>query len=133
MTPLLKIASQHWKFLAPLLTKPKNEEEYDQLVAALDALLAMVGDDEDHPLATLAVSIGDLIEAYDEAHRPLPPVTGAEALRYLMREHQLAQNDLPEVGTQSVVSEILSGHRNLNVRQIRALSECFQVPVDVFF
>ena len=133
MTALLKKASQHWKYLAPLLTKPQNEAQYNTLVEALDALLVMVGDDEDHPLASLASSIGDLIEAYDEAHRPIPPVTGAEALRYLMREHQLTQNDLPEVGTQSVVSEILSGVRQLNVRHIRALSERFNVPVDVFF
>ena len=132
MTALLKKASQHWKYLAPLLTKPQNEEQYDTLVEALDALLAMVGDDEDHPLAGLAASIGDLIEAYDEANRPIPPVTGAEALRYLMREHRMTQNDLPEVGTQSVVSEILSGIRQLNVRQIRALAERFNVPADVF-
>jgi HTH-type transcriptional regulator/antitoxin HigA len=133
MSALIKQASEHWRYVAPLLTKPTNEAEYDVLVAALDELLAMVGDDEDHPLASLASSIGSLLEAYDESVRPMPKVSGAEALRYLMQEHQLAQSDLPEIGTQSVVSEILGGRRQLNVRHIRALSKRFNVPVDVFF
>jgi HTH-type transcriptional regulator / antitoxin HigA len=59
-------------------------------------------------------------------------VSGVEALRYLMREHGLNQGDLPEVGTQSVISEILSGKRQINLRQVRLLSERFGVPVDVF-
>ncbi|PTQ73963.1 type II toxin-antitoxin system HigA family antitoxin [Pseudomonas sp. GV071] len=133
MSALIKQASEHWRYVAPLLTKPTNEAEYDVLVAALDELLAMVGDDEDRPLASLASSIGSLLEAYDESVRPMPKVSGAEALRYLMQEHQLAQSDLPEIGTQSVVSEILGGRRQLNVRHIRALSKRFNVPVDVFF
>ena len=33
---------------------------------------------------------------------------------------------LPEIGSQGVVSEILSGKRELNVRQIRALAAWFQ-------
>lgn len=61
------------------------------------------------------------------------PLHVVETLRYLMREHGLTQGDLPEVGTQSVMSEILSGKRQLNVRQIRFLTERFGVPADVFF
>ena len=132
MSALIKQASKHWQYVAPLLTKPANEDDYDALVAALDEILAIVGDDEDHPLASLASNMGDLLEAYDEANRPMPQVSGVDALRYLMQEHQLAQNDLPEVGTQSVVSEILGGRRQLNVRQIRELSKRFNLPVDVF-
>src|SRR3546814_4506515 len=33
-----------------LLRKPRNEEDYDRLVAALDELLELIGEDEDHPL-----------------------------------------------------------------------------------
>lgn len=133
MSALIKQASEHWRYVAPLLIKPTNEDDYDALVAALDELLLVVGDDESHALAGLVSSMGDLLEAYDEAHRPMPKVGGAEVLRYLMQEHQLAQSDLPEIGAQSVVSEVLSGRRQLNVRHIRALSERFNVPADVFF
>jgi len=54
------------------------------------------------------------------------------ALGYMMREHGLTQSDLPGVGTQSVVSEILSGKRQLNLRQIRWLAERFGVSVETF-
>ncbi|MCM2329916.1 MAG: helix-turn-helix domain-containing protein [Pseudomonas sagittaria] len=133
MSALIKQASEHWRYVAPLLSKPANEDDYDALVEALDELLGIVGDDEDHPLASLASHIGDLLEAYDEAHRPMPKGSGVEVLRYLMQEHGLSQADLPEVATQSVISEILGGKRQLNVRHIRALSERFGVPADVFF
>lgn len=133
MSALIKQASEHWRYVAPLLSKPANEDDYDALVEALDELLGIVGDDEDHPLASLASHMGDLLEAYDEAHRPMPRGSGVDVLRYLMQEHGLSQTDLPEVGTQSVISEILSGKRQLNVRHIRGLSERFGVPADVFF
>jgi HTH-type transcriptional regulator/antitoxin HigA len=35
-----------------------------------------------------------------------------------MEQHGLKQTDLREIGSQGVVSEILSGKRDLNVRQI---------------
>jgi HTH-type transcriptional regulator/antitoxin HigA len=53
-------------------------------------------------------------------------------LRFLMEEHSLKQSDLPEIGSQSLVSEILSGKRELNVRQIRALAKRFGVSPAAF-
>jgi HTH-type transcriptional regulator/antitoxin HigA len=44
----------------------------------------------------------------------------------------LTQAELPEVGSQGVVSEVLSGKRELNVRQIRALAQRFRVSPAVF-
>ena len=49
-----------------------------------------------------------------------------------MTENGLHQADLPALGSQGVVSEILSGKRDLNLRQIRALAERFDVPVQWF-
>lgn len=46
--------------------------------------------------------------------------------------HSASALDLPGVGAQSVVSEVLSGKRQLNVRQIRWLAEHFKVPVEMF-
>lgn len=53
-------------------------------------------------------------------------------LRFLMEEHDLAQSDLSEVGSQGIVSEILNGKRELNVRQIRALAKRFHVSPAAF-
>lgn len=48
-----------------------------------------------------------------------------------MEEHGLRQSDLPEVGTQSVVSDILAGKRSLKLRHVKALSERFHLPMEV--
>jgi HTH-type transcriptional regulator/antitoxin HigA len=50
----------------------------------------------------------------------------------LIEQHQLKQADLPELGSQGVVSELLSGKRKLNLRQVRALAGRFGVPVNAF-
>jgi HTH-type transcriptional regulator/antitoxin HigA len=49
-----------------------------------------------------------------------------------MEEHNLKQRDLVELGSQGVVSEILRGKRQLNTRQIRALSKRSNVSPAVF-
>jgi HTH-type transcriptional regulator/antitoxin HigA len=54
------------------------------------------------------------------------------ALKALMEEHGLKQSDLTKIGIQGVVSEILSGKRQLNVRQLKLLSERFKVSPVVF-
>jgi HTH-type transcriptional regulator/antitoxin HigA len=53
-------------------------------------------------------------------------------LKYLMEPHGVRQADLAEIGSQGVVSEILSGKRQLNLRQIRALAARFHVLPSVF-
>ena len=58
--------------------------------------------------------------------------TGPEVLRSLMEEHSLTQSELPEIGSQGVVSEILSGERDLNIRQVRLLAKRFGVSPAVF-
>src|SRR5690606_30714779 len=121
MSELIKQACEHWRYVAPLLSKPTNEDDYDALVEALDELLALVGDDEDHPLAGLASRVGDMIEAYDKLRRSLTKAGGVEVLGYLMQEQGLGQWELPEVASQSVISEVLSGNSQLNVHHNRAL------------
>jgi HTH-type transcriptional regulator/antitoxin HigA len=60
-------------------------------------------------------------------------VRGVDVVRFLMDQHHLTQNQLPEIGRQSVVSEILAGKRSLTVEHIRNLSERFSVNPGVFF
>jgi HTH-type transcriptional regulator/antitoxin HigA len=49
-----------------------------------------------------------------------------------MEEHGLSQKDLPEIGSQGVVSEVLAGRRRLNVPQIQALAARFGVDAGAF-
>ncbi|WP_197693860.1 type II toxin-antitoxin system HigA family antitoxin [Vogesella sp. LIG4] len=101
-------------------------------MAVMNTLLDAGAADEQHTLADLVATLGELVADYDAVHYQLPDVTGADALRFLMQQHQLTQSDLPEIGTQGVVSEILRGKRELNVRHIRALVGRFHVPASVF-
>ena len=131
MTTHSKDIRENWKVIQPLLTI-RNEAAHDRAVKRLNALLDEVGTDERHPLYSLLDTLGTLLEAYEEEHHPLPDSSGTDMLRYFMQEHHLGQSDVPEVGSQGVVSEILSGKRALNVRQIRALAVRFHVSPAVF-
>lgn len=125
-------AEAHWPYILPLLSEITDEADYDRRVAMMDHLLDRASDLEDDPRAELASRIGDLVEAYDERSRPMPVSGSREVLRYLMGEHGLTQSDLPEIGGQSVVSEILAGKRDLNWRQVRALADRFGISTDAF-
>jgi HTH-type transcriptional regulator/antitoxin HigA len=115
----------------PLLTI-RDEREYDLAVERLNSLLDEIGTDERHPLYGLLDTLGTLIRVYEEEHYSIPQISGAEMVRHFMEEYDLAQSDLPEVGSQGVVSEVLNGKRELNVRQIRALAKRFRVSPAVF-
>ena len=131
MSILTSQMQTYWENISPLLTI-RNEREYDSAVERMNQLLDEIGENESHPLYSLLDTLGTLIQAYEEEHFPIPEAKGADVLRFLMQEHGLNQSDLPEVGSQGVVSEILSGKRELNVRQIRALAERFKVSAAAF-
>lgn len=109
-----------------------TKAEYDRAVAVLDDILDEFGQQETHPLADLAETLALSIEAYEDAHVAIPDASGPEILRSLMEDHELAQSDIPEIGSQGVVSEILSGKRDLNVRQIAQLAARFGVSPALF-
>jgi len=117
---------------APLLAI-RNGREYDAAVARLNDLVDEVGDNPRDPRYRFIETLSVLIEAYDEEHHKVPNASGVELLKFLMEQHGLSQGDLPEVGSQGVVSEILRGKRELNVRQIEALSRRFHLPAGAFF
>ena len=63
-------AVQAWHALESMVYVPHAEEEYQRLVAFLDALIDEVGEEETHPLASLMEVVGVLIERYEEEHVP---------------------------------------------------------------
>jgi len=114
--------------LGPLRTA----DEYRRAVAVLDDLVDEIGEQDTHPLADLAETVALAIEAYEDVHVRILAASGPAVLRSLMKEHGLAQSDLSEIGSQGVVSEILSGKRELNVRQIAKLADRFGVSPGLF-
>ena len=126
-----KDLEQHWAAIRPFLSI-QREQDYEAAVGLLNELIDQVGDNEDHPLYTLLDTLGTVLSSYEEDQYPVPEASSTDILRYLMEEHGLNQSELPEIGSQGVVSEILRGKRSLNVRQIQALSKRFQVSPAVF-
>ena len=110
----------------------RTEADYEAATASLNALLDAGAADETHPLANLVAILGELIGDYDDAHYAAKDVAPSDMLRFLMEQHGLKQGELPDVATQGVVSEVLSGKRALNLRQMRELAARFSVPVSAF-
>jgi HTH-type transcriptional regulator/antitoxin HigA len=132
MNTQLKEIAKVWPNIQDIFSVPHNEKDYKKLVSLLDSLIDEVGNNESHPLSSLMETLGSLFETY-EAHN-IPEMEGntIDTLNVLMEEHGIKQSDLPEIGSQGVVSEILSGKRQLNVRQIKLLSKRFNISPAVF-
>lgn len=132
MNTELKEIVKVWPYIQPIFSVPHNEKGYNRLVNLLDDLVDEVGNNENHSLASLMETIGSLIETYESQNVDEVEGNPINALCSLMEEHGLKQSDLSEIGSQGVVSEILSGKRQLNVRQIKMLSKRFKVSPSVF-
>jgi HTH-type transcriptional regulator / antitoxin HigA len=75
-----------------------------------------------------------LVEDYEEKHFPVRSASPVDVLTELMTANNLKQKDLaPLLGSESIVSEILSGKRELNKRHIERLSRKFKVSPELFF
>ena len=78
-------------------------------------------------------TLSDLISDYEALKFKSGAVSGKDMLAYLMDLQGLTQSDLAkEVGGQPIVSKILKGERELNLRQIKALAKRFKISPEVF-
>ena len=132
MNTEIKEIAKVWPVVRDVFAVPHNNKQYKKLVSLLDSVTDEVGEDENHPLASLMETLGSLIESYESQHVPELSGDPIHALKSLMDEHGLKQADMKEIGSQGVVSEVLAGKRSLNSRQIKALSERFGVSPAVF-
>ena len=132
MNRQLEKIAKVWPDIQPIFSVPHNEKSYNKIVSLLDSLIDEIGNDEKHPLASLMETIGSLIETYESQYVNQMKSDPVDILKYLITEHGLKQSDLSDIGSQGVVSEILSGKRQLNIRQIKTLSKRFSVSPAVF-
>ena len=109
-----------------------SERQHQEYLEVLDKLASKERPtSEEEKYADVLIT---LIEAYEEEHHAIPEASPVEVLRALMEANELRQKDLaPILGTESIVSEILRGKRELNKGQIEKLSKRFRVSPAVFF
>lgn len=111
----------------------RDDAHYAELLTFVDACFERFGEDDTHPIFTLVDLVADRIRDYEDRLHPWPNTsTPATVLANLMQEHGIKQTELPEVGSQGVVSEVLASKRALNLRQVKALAKRFAVPIEVF-
>jgi HTH-type transcriptional regulator/antitoxin HigA len=129
--------------MAPVLANPvemiergaphviHNDEELEVYTKALFSLTSI-----DHPNSAQAQAIellSLLIERYESRRYPIPAADPVTVLRFLMDQNGLSQRDIvQDIGSESLVSMIMNGQRNLTVDHIRNLSARFQVSASVF-
>ena len=121
-----------WPVVSKVLSNFQTEEQYNKAVKWLDELIEEVSKHEDPLIESLIDTLGTLIKDYEDRNIPEPEPDAIGCLKFLMEEHNLKPSDLQEIGSQEVISEILCEKRQLNVRQIKAFSERFNVSPAVF-
>ena len=110
----------------------RNDKQNRLYIQKLEELTSRkrVSAAEEKLIALLTV----LVEEYEEKYCPVPEAGALEVIRHLMEAHDLRQKDLADVfGTESIVSDVLNGKRDLAKEHIRRLSARFHVSPSVFF
>ena len=70
LDPKIEHAATAWTTVSEILCFPHTEKEYQGAVRLLDNLIDTVGENENHPLASLMEVLGILIEKYEDEHVP---------------------------------------------------------------
>ena len=121
-----------WPTVSKVVSTIHTEKQYNKAVKMLDELIDEINEKSDSVKESLIDTLGTLIKDYEDRNIKEPKGDSVGVLKYLLEEHGLNQNELQEIGSQGVVSEILNGKRKLNLRQVVALSKRFSVSPSVF-
>lgn len=110
----------------------RSEEQNQAYIRRLEELTSRkkVTPAEEKLIALLTL----LVEEYEAKEYPLPQAGPLDIIRHLMEANGLRQKDLADVfGTESIVSDVLNGKRDLAKEHIRRLSTRFHVSPAAFF
>ncbi|MBI3678771.1 MAG: XRE family transcriptional regulator [Proteobacteria bacterium] len=105
----------------------QNDADHAEAKALVAKLMASNAPEDGAHLAAQA----RLMEDYERARWPRRVVGAADILAYLMEQHGLSRSDLvPQLGTASRVSEVLSGKRDLSMTMVQRLRQKFHISAD---
>jgi HTH-type transcriptional regulator/antitoxin HigA len=110
-----------------------TQDEHELALKVIEKLLSGIAKKEDEGVKIYIMTLSELVSDYEQQNYKASVVSGRDMLEYLMDLRKLTQKDLAkELGGQPIVSKILSGERELNIRQIKALAKRFKVSPEVF-
>ncbi len=115
----------------------QNDMQMRQANKMIDRLVNYLSDvpnsSEAEEVSKYLSVLSDLVSSYESKKFQFEKSDSRDVLAYLMEANQLKQSDLEkEIGAQSVVSDILSGRRSLNIGHIKRLAERFKVSPSLF-
>jgi HTH-type transcriptional regulator / antitoxin HigA len=109
-----------------------NDEELEAYTKSLFELTAKDNPTLDEERAIELLTL--LVDRYESERFPVPDAEPVDVLRFLLASNGLSQRDIvPELGSESTVSLVMSGKRQLNRDHIARLSRRFNVSPKVFF
>jgi len=107
-----KQLTQTWLRIEELLAKPRRSSAEDDYLSLLT----------------------DMVEHWESEHVQMPDLRSVDLVRELLDDNHLPQRALVEIfGTDSIVSEVLSGKRELQRKHIEGLASFFNVSPAAFF
>ncbi len=132
MESTLERAAKTWDMPIPVIETPNDANDYDTLLQNIEVAMELNRGRNSRAMLELINSMSTAALGYQENSAPDIAGKGLDALRYLVKLHRVRQNDLPEIGSQGVVSEVLNGKRALTLRHIRGLAKRFKVSPSTF-
>lgn len=118
-----------------------DEKHHQETLQALEKLLEKAEDSPHDPLNIIIEMLSRAVEQYENRDQELVSFDESAMchpqelvmLRTLMNQYNLTMSDLPEIGSKSMVSRVLSGERQLSKKHILALAKRFRIKPDYFF
>ena len=127
------IQSSWVKFDSMVHLRPISDEAgYEQMTSLMNALLDVVGDDEDHAMSGLLDLVGDLVSRYERENYTIEAAEPKDALRFLIEARGLKQGDLCDILPQSNLSTILAGKRKISATLAGKLGKFFGISPAIF-
>jgi len=118
-----------------------DAKHYEMSLELIESLFEAADDSPFDPLNAVISMLSEAIAEYELRDREIVAFKNQVSaspsdlvmLRLLMDQHKLGVADLPEIGSKSMVSRVLSGERSLSKKHIRALSKRFGIDPGLFF
>lgn len=120
----------------------ETEEDYEFALDLVEHLMTKADDREGEPLLHMIDIVSDAIDSYESGLENVSNYIqevktfdpGVSTLRVLIDQYNLSYSDLKgEIGSKSLVSQILSGSKKLTRTHIANLTKRFNISPELFF
>lgn len=139
--PLVEGACHDFARIAASCLYIENDEHHERVLRLIEILLEKANDTPRDPLNAIIDMLSRAVESYENKDKELAvfekrageQTAELAMVRLLMDQYGLGMGELPEIGSISMVSRVLSGERNLSKKHIQALSARFGIDPGMFF